>query len=260
MRIGVAIVTLFTVTVLAHAQTGIKAGALKPAAGTTVAQIDLDKMKGQPARLAWSPDGSQLYVQMFEGTFGTPPKKLHHHLVSTADGKHHNAEEEPEWAAMYWTAKSGQTSPDGPPLKIDVKEDIKIEKPTSSPMGGDLAKGAVGGTGSSTGDAMNAAANQQQIHVITTTLLGTTVGVFEGTVLLPGRTFGWGPKGSRAIVYTDARNGRVMLMDDQGAKIEVPASKDAILPAWSPDGKQIAWLQKEGRKKYVLQVARVEGM
>lgn len=46
-------------------------------------------------------------------------------------------------------------------------------------------------------------------------------------------------------------------MDEQGGKQEVAGSKDAILPAWSADGSRLAWLQKEGRGKFVLQVARV---
>ena len=70
MRIQAAIVACFTVPVLLVGQGGLKAGSLKPSAGTTLAPIDLDKMKGQPYRLAWSSDGSAIYLQMFEGDFG----------------------------------------------------------------------------------------------------------------------------------------------------------------------------------------------
>jgi hypothetical protein len=243
------------------AQSPVRTDAVKLSPATAIGEIDTDKLKGQPARLSWSSDGSQLYLQMLEGEFGLPPKKLHHYVLSAKDGKRQSVDVEPEWASSYWTTKSGQTSPDGPPLKIELKDDIKTEKTTSTPMGGDLARGGVGGsTGASSGDVLNAAYNQQQVRIITTLLHGTAVGSFEGKVLVPGLTFGWGPAGSRAITYAEPKGGRVMVMDDRGQKVEVPASKDAILPAWSQDGRQIAWLQKDGKKKYVLQVARVEGM
>jgi hypothetical protein len=255
------IAVLVALPALVGAQSALRVDKVKLSPPAPVGEIDTDKMKGQPARLAWSADGTQLYLQMLEGEFGMPPKKVHHHVLSAADGKRQSVDAEPEWASAYWTEKSGQTSPDGPPLKIELKEEIRTEKSTSTPMGGALARGGTGGdTGTSAGDAVSAAYNQQQVRVITTLLHNTAVGLFEGTVLVPGRTFGWGPKGTKAIAYADPKNGRVMVMDDRGEKAEVAGSKDAILPAWSPDGKRIAWLQKDGKKKYVLQVARVEGM
>jgi hypothetical protein len=45
-------------------------------------------------------------------------------------------------------------------------------------------------------------------------------------------------------------------MDAKGSKQEVAGSKDAILPAWSPDGSRLAWLQKDGKKKYELRIAK----
>lgn len=261
MRTPLAIVALLTLPNAPGTQSPVRADAVKLSPAAAIAEIDTDKLKGQPARLAWSADGSQLYLQMLDGEFGMTPKGLHHYVISAKDGKRQSVDAEPEWAAAYWTAKSGQTSPDGPPLKIELKDEVKTEKTTSTPMGGDLARGGAGGsTGSSSGDVLSAAYNQQQVRIITTLLHGTAVGAFEGKVLVPGLTFGWGPQGSRAIAYADPKSGRVMVMDDRGQKLEIAGSKDAVLPAWSPDGKQIAWLQKDGKKKYVLQVARVEGM
>ena len=37
----------------------------------------------------------------------------------------------------------------------------------------------------------------------------------------------------------------------------MPDTKDAMLPAWSQDATKLAWLQKDGRKKYQLYVATV---
>jgi hypothetical protein len=260
MRTTSTTALLLAVPVVVAAQQPLSIDAVTLAAPAPLATIDLDRMKGQPARLSWSPDGTRLYLQMMEGDFGLPPRKLHHHTFTASDGARENAEAEPDWATDYWTVKSGQNSPDGPPLRIDLREEVKTAKTTSTPMGGALARGGIGGdAGTSTGDALNAAYNQQQVRVISTVLHDTVIGIFEGTVLLPGRTFGWGPPGSRAITYVDPKNGRVMVMDEKGGKRDIPGSKDAILPAWSPDGGKIAWLQRDGKKKYVLHVARVAG-
>ncbi|HEX4932662.1 MAG TPA: hypothetical protein VFV33_05740, partial [Gemmatimonadaceae bacterium] len=117
--------------------------------------------------MAWSADGSQLYVQTLEGDFGMPPKKLRHYVLNVSDGSRKDVDAEPEWATAYWVQKSHHTSPDA--QKIDLKDEVRIEKSVSAPMGGDLARGGVGGDGSSTGDAMAAAAARQNVKVITLT-------------------------------------------------------------------------------------------
>ena len=53
---------------------------------TPVAELDMGKLKGEPSRLAWSPDGSQLYLQTLEGGFGRPNAKLRHYVFSAATG------------------------------------------------------------------------------------------------------------------------------------------------------------------------------
>jgi Tol biopolymer transport system component len=104
---------------------------------------------------------------------------------------------------------------------------------------------------------MAAATNQQAIAIVTLNLNGETIGQWENAPMVPGQTFGWGPKGSRVIAYSTVKGGKLMVMDDKGTKREVGDTKDAWFPAWSPDGTQLAWLQKDGKKKYLLQVARV---
>ena len=42
-----------------------------------------------------------------------------------------------------------------------------------------------------------------------------------------------------------------------GRTIEVPGATDVLLPAWSPDGTRLAYLQKKDKKKYVLNVVEV---
>ena len=220
----------------------------------------MDKLKGQPSRLAWSADGTQIYVQTLEGKFGQPGQKLRHYAVMLADATRQDLQAEPDWASIYWMAKSGQTSPDGPPLKIEMKTETRTAKSVSAPMGGELARGGAAGESGDLGDggATNAAYKQQPIPVNMMVVSGSVVGEFVNSVIVPGLTFGWGPRGSKVIAFSAPKNGRVTVMDGQGEKREVPGSKDAVLPAWSADGTRIAWLQKDGKKKFSLQVARVE--
>lgn len=258
-RRTIATAALIALPATLFAQSPMRAGTLKLSDPVTVAELDMDKLKGQPSRLAWSKDGAQVYVQTMEGSFGQPGQKHRHYLVNVADGSRKDLQVEPDWAAAYWTAKSGQSAPDGPPLTIELKQETRTEKTVSTPMGGALARGGTGGdTGTGAGDVVSAAYNQQAVPVNTMVLRGTAIGQFVNSVIVPGLTFGWGPKGTKVIAFADPKNGRVVVLDDKGDKREVAGTKDAILPAWSEDARQIAWLQKDGKKNYVLHIARVE--
>lgn len=262
MRKRISIAALFlTLPALAAAQGAMKVGSLAMSPATTIAEIDSDRIKGQPARMAWSPDGSELYVQMMEGQFGKPPSKLTHLVVNAASGERREVETEPEWVSEYWTAKSGQASPDAPTFKIDLKSETRSQKTVSAPMGGDLARGGgVGADGGSTsaGDALAAAYNKQAVPVNTMLLHGEIIGEYVNSVIVPGQTFGWGPKGTKVVAYSAHKSGRVVVMDDSGKKQEFESTKDTLFPAWSPDGRRIAWLQRDGRKTYILKVAKID--
>jgi Tol biopolymer transport system component len=91
------------------------------------------------------------------------------------------------------------------------------------------------------------------------TYKGEKIGEFVNTVIVPGLTYGWGPKGSNIIAFSALKSGKVVILDEQGGKLEIDGSKDAVLPAWSPDAKRLAWLQKDGRKKFQLYIAPVSG-
>lgn len=241
------------------AQGPLKIDRVNFSAPATITEIDTDKLKGQPARLSWSPDGAQLYLQMLEGNFGQASAPVRHYTFSTESGRKHDLKVEPDWASAYWTAKSAQTSPDGPPMKVDLKSETRTASSTATPMGGDLARGGTAvNPGASAGDVAAAAYSRQPIPVHSMFVRGELVGEFVNSVIVPGLTFGWGPAGTKVMAYV-AKNGRVVLMDDQGTKKDIAGTKDALLPAWSPDATRLAWLQKDGRKKFVLQVTRVSG-
>ena len=75
IRRTLATAALIAIPAILAAQSPIRAGSLKVSEPVKVAELDMDKLKGQPSRLAWSDDGTQLYVQTMEGNFGQPGQK-----------------------------------------------------------------------------------------------------------------------------------------------------------------------------------------
>jgi hypothetical protein len=222
----------------------------------TIATIDLDELKGEASRLAWAPDGTQLYLQTLDGGFGQPDATLRHYVFAVNGGAREELQAEPSWASGYWTVKSGKTSPDKvAPLAIDLRSDKRKQQTTSLPMGGDLARGGIS-PGITENDQLSMIATQL-VGVHTMLLHGEVIGEFVNTVIVPGLTYGWAPEGTKLIAYSAQKSGRVVVMDEAGGKKEVAGSKDAILPAWSQDLGRIAWLQKQGRRVWELRVSRV---
>jgi len=223
-----------------------------------VTTIDAGKLKGEPTQLAWSPDASQLFLQTNERDERQMITKPRYYVISAADGKVSSADAPPAWASDYWTWKSNRFAPGSTTFGIDIKQGEQKLSATSSPMGGDLARGGVDtGTGSSAGDVAAARAQQQSQNVFTLTLKGETVGEFVGTQFLPGYTFGWAPKELGMIAYAN-RSGRLAVMDQDGNKQQVESTKNVLLPAWSLDGTKIVFLQRNGKSKYDLFIAAVK--
>lgn len=239
------------------AQSALDVQSLRASPAATVAELDMGKLKGEPSRLAWSEDGRQFYVRTTENR-GKPNEKNRHYLFSL-DGKRQDVGAEPPWAAGYWDAKSGQAPKDNPALKIQVKTETRQQRTTSAPMGGEMARGGVdaGQMGTSAGDASAAAFSAQAATVHAMILKGQTIGEFVNSVIVPGLTFGWGPAGSKVIAFAAPKDGTLVVMDFDGKTRELDGTKDALLPAWSADGSRLAWLQKDGRRKYLLKVADV---
>lgn len=234
-----------------------KAADLSFSEPAVVVTLEGGTLTGQPSRLAWSPGDNLLYVQTLQGTFGRPDAKLRHFLVNAAGGPLREMPAEPEWAVDYWIVKSDQASPDDPSVRITLKSESRREKTTSTPQGGDLARGGTT-VASSIGqnDAVDAAFNSQIAFMNTMMLHGRKVGQFDNTVIVPGLTFGWGPHG--LIAYAEPGKGRLVVMDREGRRNEVDGTRDALLPAWSTAEPKLAWVEKSGRNKFVVRVSRVE--
>jgi hypothetical protein len=228
--------------------TRVDISALKIGGPATVAELDLGRLKGELRQLAWSPDGSELYVQTVEG--GPPAEKLHHYKIPTAGGAMAPIDQQPEWARDFWLFKSAQSAPGIPGMTIGVEHGTETTK-------GLPPEGSVRGTGVGAADLASSNSTDATANVIRLVLLDERVGEFVGARPIAGLTFSWGPESTGAIAFTD-RAGRLMLFDQQRHKRSVSGVKDAILPAWSADGSRLAWVQKSGRKKYALVWAPVE--
>ena len=254
-----AAVLLVAASALLTASDQTRVATLTASAPVTLAAIDMSDVKGTPSRLSWSPDGSRLYFQTLEGAFGKPDATLRHYLFSVATGARTTLDAEPDWATAYWTAKSWKMSPDPQPLEIELKSEQRLERTTSVPRGGDLARGGTSaGMGSSAEEGVKAVNSFQTVHSNSMWLHGQLIGLFENSVIVPGLTFGWGPPGSRVIAFAAQKSGRIVVMDELRRRKNVPGSKDGLLPAWSPDGARLAWLQKDGRRQFLLQISRID--
>jgi hypothetical protein len=233
-----------------------------PTVGLTprvVAEIDLTSLKGRLLRqLAWSPDGSQLYLQTYTANSDASVKEVFHYVIAATGGALARVEAEPDWAHAYWAWKSAQGSPDDPTFRIELETLDQVSTATSVPMAGDLSSGAIGSAqGVSVAAATNAARQSEHQMVYRMRLNGEIVGEWVNHPIMPGLTFGWGPSRSGLIAYAEKESGRLIIMNRQGGKERIDATKGVTLPAWTADGGQMAYLESRGRTKFALIVAAV---
>jgi hypothetical protein len=171
-------------------------------------------------------------------------------------------EREPDWAGAYWMWKSDLQCPGAPEWRIEVETRVERVSATNA--------GSAGSLGQNTGDPYGAgfllgpqgqaivqgAMQSQQVSTTTMRLKGTLVGEFVNTPAMPGLMYSWAPQGLAAIAYAGGMRA-LTVMDRSGRRHEVRGTKGVLLPAWSPDGKRLAWLAQQGRGKFALMLADV---
>ncbi len=235
---------------LLAALAAIDVSTLKIGPPTIVTELDLGKLKGELRQLAWSPDGTQFYIQTAEGA--PPSEKLHHYVTPVGGGVPTGADQPPAWAVEYWSVKSDRSAPGVATMMIDAKQTLEVIKAGTGQAGAlDREANPTGGNVGNIETMAKGNDQKQKVTVWRFTLLGETVSEFMNARPLPGLMFSWGPAASGAIAFVDS-NGRLVLLDQHKHKQTVQGVKDGLLPAWSTDGARLAWVQKRGRKKYTL--------
>ena len=236
------------------ASPAIDVRALKICPRTTVAEIDLGKLKGELRQLAWSEDGATLYLQTGDG-YPPQSQQLWHYTVPASGGTPTRIDAQPAWASAYWDLKQDRVAPGMPSLVIGVDQKQETMK---MGMGGGV--GALDRTGSpetSAGSAGGETGGSQKSNIVRLSLLGQVVGVWTNERVMPGTRLGWGPAGSGAIAFVE-ESGQLTLFDREKHLQAVPDVKAALLPAWSPDGRRLAFLEKISRKKFQLSIVNLE--
>jgi Tol biopolymer transport system component len=220
--------------------------------------VTLDKVKGEPIQMSWSPDGAELYIESGQRTRLGTFENQKHYVITIASQQLRSVDAPPQWATDYQSWKGNKWAPGDHAFVIDISEENRTVRAVSAPSGGALAKG--GESGASTGnmdDAVGAALTSQMQHVITLKLKGQTVGEYVNTQFVPGYTFGWAPQSLGAYIAYGGPDGRLAVLDPQGSKTIVPDARNVLLPAWANDGKKIAFVEKNG-KKFDLYVTEVK--
>lgn len=257
--------TALVVGLLAHAQapqTPLQAAdALTLSAPVELVTFDTGKIKGDPRRLSWSPDQKTLYLQAVRISSGQ--QELRHFYIGVDERALKSAPGEPVWANEYWTTKSARNAPADP--KIEIAIDVRQEHIQAGPeiLGGAMSGAALTGQTSMSNPTINPQDvsdknfHGQDVTVYRLTLKGEMVGKGVQGEFFPGKTFGWSPAAVGAIAFSD-EEGRLVIMDLAKRKQVVATTAGVVLPAWSADGKRIAFLQKSGKKQYAAYVIDVK--
>jgi len=249
--IATALLALAQVTAPAGVP-GADVARLVVSAPETILTLDAKTLGGTPTRLAWSPEGRQLYVRA--SRFDRWANETVTHAIVSLDTRQASiVPTEPVWAMRYWAWKSAPSAPgrDGFAIKIETREELV--RTTNVPREGSIGMSTADPTAGLDEVVKNAAMASQKTFFEILIVRGHVIDHAVNRHTAAGRTFGWAPALRGLLAFADEK-GRLVLMDSQGRTRQVKKTKDVLLPAWSEDGARLAYVQKSGRDRFAVRV------
>jgi hypothetical protein len=210
----------------------------------TIRELDVKGTRSVPTRMAWSPDGKWIYVRL--SAFDRWSNERVSHLLVDVSGKQvEPLADEPGWLPRYWNSKAALASLAVPSWRITIETRNELVRAASVPREGNI--------GQNTGDpnagldetVKNAAMASQKASFQEYRLNGRVIAASVNATVVPGRTFAWAPAPLALIAYVNDK-GRLVVMNRAGQTLEVKGPKKPLLPAWSEDGRRLAWVQEAG--------------
>lgn len=227
---------------------------IAPGDVTLWSEVDAADLKGRPARLAWSPDGAQLYLRTVEGS-SAASLKLHHYLVARG-GQPTAIDAEPAWAEPYWAWKSSKNFFGDTRASIQIERKSEMVANLNAPADGKAAYLGDGRTDRNLPSTMSAKAGTSKV-TSRLMLMDQIVGEFVDEQIVPGYTFSWSPRPLRRIAYRSTQ-GRLSIMTLDGSVETVEGAHDVVLPAWSSDGASLAYIDLSNRKRIAVRIVTME--
>lgn len=220
----------------------------------TIRDLDAKDVRGVPTRLAWSPDGTWLYVRV--SNFDCWSNETVRHVLIEAQGRRTEPlPDEPAWLARYWNVKSSLTSPAVATWRIKIDTREEQVRTTNVPREGNI--GQHGDPAAGLDETVRKAAQSSQKTLFETFLLsGHVIGSAINGHVSAGRTFAWAPEPLAMVAFV-TENGRLAVMNAQGHTREIKGAKKPLLPAWSENGQQLAWAQQTSSGAYAIKAVTI---
>jgi hypothetical protein len=220
----------------------------------TIRDLDAKDVRGVPTRLAWSPDGTWLYVRV--SNFDRWSNETVRHVLIEAQGRRTEPlQDEPAWLARYWNVKSSLTSPAVATWRIKIDTREEQVRTTNVPREGNI--GQHGDPAAGLDETVRKAAQSSQKTLFETFLLnGHVIGSAINGHVSAGRTFAWAPEPLAMVAFV-TENGRLAVMNAQGHTREIKGAKKPLLPAWSENGQQLAWAQQTSSGAYTIKAVTI---
>jgi hypothetical protein len=217
------------------------------------AQIDTGALKGRPARLAWSDDRSQLYLQVVQGS--TAEDLTFRHYLISKGSRPRPIDKQPKWVEEYWKWKSAKVFFGDPRFTITVETSRQI---LDNLNGTSTNKTPYLSDTPLSGNQLTLARQPGETQITNRLILnGVAIGEFVDELIVPGYTFSWSPEELQLIAFR-ANSGRLSIMNEDAKIQTIRQTANIILPAWSDDGAAIAYLERTDRRSFTLFVVEIQ--